>query len=354
MPRVEPTPTPDTATHSAIEPVQLGLWGDDTVDVEGLRMARASIAAGKRAPSTRRAYETGWRDFAAWCAAADRRALPTSADTLSLYAVHLARAGRLPATISQRIAAVVAEHLAAGHATPAPQGGEVREVLAGIARQLGTAPRFAKAALSVDDLRRMVESIDGRGHRGVYTWELSGGTARAARDRAILLLGFASGLRRSELVGLDLEDVRDEKAGVVLSVRRSKTDQEGAGREVPVHHGRRRSTCPVRALEDWIVERAIWPGPLFCLVSSAGSVQRRRLSGSAIAAVVQSAAKRAGLDPSKYGGHSLRSGLATAAAAAGAPELAIAARTGHASLEMLRRYVRHGSLFAVDPLAGVL
>jgi integrase len=353
MPHGELATLSAASAARSLEPVQLGLFGDH-IDMEGLRMERAAIAGAKRSASTVKTYAKCWRDFASWCTSAGRSPLPASADTVSLYAVHLARAGRLPATIAQRIAAVVAQHGAAGFASPAPQGGVVREVLAGLGRRLGTAPRHAKAAVSVEELRQMVAAVDGRGRRGVYSWQLSGGAARAARDRAVLLFGFASGLRRSELVALELGDVRQEDAGLAVHVRRSKTDQEGAGVWVAVHKGRRKATCPVRALAAWLVERGSWPGALFCAVSTAGAIERRHLDGSAIAEIVQGAAKRAGLDASRYGAHSLRAGLATAAAAAGAGELAIAARTRHTSLEMVRRYIRHGTLFAVDPLAGVL
>lgn len=121
-----------------------------------------------------------------------------------------------------------------------------------------------------------------------------------------------------------------------------------------VHRGRHKATCPVRALAAWLDARGSWAGPLFCPVNLTGELERVALASAAMATIVKGAARRAGLDASKYGAHSLRAGLATAAAAAGAGELAIAARTRHASLEMVRRYIRHGTLFAVDPLAGVL
>jgi integrase len=322
----------------APEPEQLTLF-DLGIDLQSLRRERAAMAERKRALNTRLAYESDWRDFAAWCASAGREALPASADTVSLYLVALAGRGRLPSTIGRRVVSIAAQHLAAGHASPATA--DVGEVLAGIRRKLGTAPVHRKAALSVDDLRLMLPAC-GDGPRG-------------ARDRALLLVGFASGLRRSELAGLDLADVSIEREGLVLRVRRSKADQMGAGRMLGVHRGRRRSTDPVQAFEAWILERGEWAGALFCRLALAGdAVMRRRLSGRAVAEVVQAAARSAGLDASRYAGHSLRAGCATAAAAGGASDLAIMGRTGHKSAAMMGRYVRHGSLFAVDPLAGAL
>jgi integrase len=322
------------------EAEQLRLF-DFGLDLEVLRMARASMAERRRSPNTRKAYACDWRDFCRWCDAAGRSPLPASFDTLSLYLVSLARAGRLPSTIGRRVVGISAEHLAAGFASPA--SADLREVLAGIGRELGTAPRRAKVALSVEDLKRMLATCDD-GPRG-------------ARDRALLLLGFASSLRRSELASLDLVDVGFHREGLVLRIGRSKTDQAGAGRLVGVQRGRRASTCPARALSAWIVERGDWAGPLFVPLSLVGDAilhYGKRLSGAAVCGVVQSAAKRAGLDPALYGGHSLRAGCATAAAASGASDVAIMSRTGHRSAAMMGRYVRPGRLFAMDPLAGVL
>lgn len=344
MQRVESGPTAAAAVRRA-EPEQLRLFDGGGIDMEALRMERAAISSRRRSSSTRRAYESDWRDWLGWCRELGRAPLPGSPDTLSLYVVHQAQRGLLPSTIARRVTSVVARHLAAGHGSPAPAGGEVREVLAGLRRRMGSAPRRAKAALSIDDLRRVLATMPD---------DLAG-----VRDRAVLLLGFASGLRRSELAALQLDDVTFEDAGMVVSLARSKTDQEGVGRLVGVHRGRRAVTCPVRALESWIVERGRWPGPLFCPVvrlrrDRGVSLRRAGLSGRAIAAAVKAAVARVGLDPRLYGGHSLRAGCATAAAEGGAGELAIMGRTGHRSLAMLGKYMRHGTLFAIDPLAGVL
>jgi len=320
-------------------PEQLWLFsGLGQVDLAALRIERAALAERGWSENTRRGYASDWKNFAAWCESAGRPALPCTSDTLQLYVVALARLGRLPATINHRAAAIAARHVAAGFRTPLDV--DVREVLNGITRRMGAAPRRAKAALSVDELRLMLGVLpDG---------------PRGARDRAVLLIGFASGLRRSELSALELADVALEPGGLAVRLRRSKTDQTGVGRVIGVHRGLRPATCPVRAYEAWMVERGAWPGPFFCRVSLSGQVLRRRMLASVICEAIQDAARAAGLDATRFGGHSLRAGCATAAAAGGAPDLAILERTGHKSLGMLRRYVRHASVFAVDPLRGVL
>jgi integrase len=330
---------------------QLSLFGDGEggIDLASLRIERASIAEARRAPATRAAYAIDWASFAGWCSAAGRAALPASSDTLSLYLVAQARSGRAVATVARRVCAIVDRHVSAGLRSPVDD--DVREVLAGLRRRLGTASR-GKAAISVEELRRMVAARPMV--RDMFGRTVPAPVELLARNRALLVLGFASGLRRSELAGLDLVDVDFVTRGLVLRIGRSKTDQEGRGRELGVHRGEHRATCPARALQAWLVERGPWPGPLFCRVAYGGGIRRERLSGPVVAGVVRAAAKLAGLDPARYGAHSLRAGCATAAAELGRDGLAIMRRTGHRSVAMVERYVRHGSLFAVDPLAGAM
>lgn len=152
-------------------------------------------------------------------------------------------------------------------------------------------------------------------------------------------------MRRSELVALDIADVTETHDGLIVNVRRSKTDQEGEGREIGIPYGSNPSTCPVRAFRAWLVSSEIEDGPLFRPVNRHGRLGRQRLSDQAVALVVKRTAEAAGLDPTLVAGHSLRSGMATSAAQAGATEAQIMRQTGHKSLPVLRRYIRRGSLF---------
>jgi integrase len=311
------------------------------VDLEALRVERAVIAERNRAANTRASYGWDWLDFERWCSAAGKTPLPAAGETLPLYLVDLARRGRAVATLRRRVSSIAARHLAAG--LPSPASADVGEVLAGLVRRLGTAPRRAKAALSVEDLRAMLAAMDDDGPRG-------------CRDRALLVVGFASSLRRSDLVRLNLADVSFKREGLVLRIARGKTDQVGAGLVLGVHRGKCRATCPVVQLERWILERGGAAGPLFCQLSKPGDAVRphKRMTGEAVGDLVQEAARRAGLDWRRYGAHSLRAGCATAAAAAGASDVAIMSRTGHKSAATMGRYVRPGRLFDLDPLRGVL
>ena len=172
------------------------------------------------------------------------------------------------------------------------------------------------------------------------------------RDCALLLIGFAGGFRRSELVGLDVADIASVRQGVVITLRRSKTDQLGIGRQIGIPFGRTRH-CPVRALEQWIALSRIDAGPIFRPVSQSGQVAAERLSGEAVSLVLKERIAAVGINPASYSGHSLRAGFATSAVMAGASTWKIRAQTGHASDAMLSRYVRDGELF-ISNASGML
>jgi integrase len=296
--------------------------------------ARAYVAAGTAA-NTQRARRTDWADFSAWCAAQGREALPATPDTVALYVTD--RAATLkPATLTRRLGSVSLAHQAAGHESPT-RTLPVRSVLKGVRRTHGTAP-LRVAPLRVEELRRLVATC-GKDPAGL-------------RDRALLLLGFAAALRRSELVGLDREDVTETAEGLVVTLRRSKTDQEGRGRQIGVPSGRRGATCPVWALRDWLAVAEITTGPLFVSINRHGQAGGR-LTAQSVALIVKARCAAAGLDPERFSGHSLRAGLATSAAAAGASERSIMAQTGHRSEAMVRRYIREGSLFRENAARAV-
>ena len=297
--------------------------------------ARDYLAA-SRAENTVRVYRTGWAQFTAWCEAHGVRALPAGPDTVTCFVADLAKAAK-PATIDARLAAISAAHRAAGYESPTKEEA-IRLVRRGVRRTLGTAQRQVHP-VTVADLRTMVGGL--------------GTDPAGCRDRALLLLGFAGALRRSELVGLDIADITEGTDGLTVHLRRSKTDQEGAGRTVGVPYGSKQATCPVRAWRAWLEVSGITEGPAFRSVDRHGHIGSTRLSAHAVALVLKRHAVRAGLDPDEVSGHSLRAGLATAAAAAGVPERVIAATTGHRGTAMLRRYIREGSLFRENAASAV-
>jgi len=178
--------------------------------------------------------------------------------------------------------------------------------------------------------------------------ETAGDGLSGRRDRGLLLLGFAGGLRRSELVALDVADVNFTAEGLIVNIRRGKTDQDAVGRPIGIPYGSNPATCPVRSLRAFLDAASIAEGALFRSVSRHGRLGGR-LTSQSVALIVKKAARRAGLDPKGMAGHSLRSGFATSAAAGGATEHAIMTQTGHRSLTVLRRYIRRGTLWADNP-----
>ncbi len=297
--------------------------------------ARDYVAA-SRAENTTRVYRTGWAQFSAWCAEHGVTPLPASAEIVAFYVADLAKVAK-PATIDARLAAISAAHRAAGYDSPTKEEA-VRLVRRGVRRTLGTAQRQVHP-VTVPDLRTMLQGL--------------GTDPAGCRDRALLLLGFAGALRRSELVGLDVADLTGGTDGLTVCLRRSKTDQEGAGRTLGIPFGSNLATCPVRAWRAWLALSSITEGPAFRPVDRHGHIGPTRLSGQAVALVLKRHAARAGLDPGEVAGHSLRAGLATSAAAAGVPERVIAEQTGHKGTAMLRRYIREGSLFRENAASAV-
>jgi integrase len=279
-----------------------------------------------KAENTRRAYRSDWRDFEAWCVKHNLIPLPAAPETVALYVSELAQSKKV-ATIQRRAASISEAHQAAGQESPT-RAAAVRALLSGIRRAKGTAPTVKRPALA-EDLRKMIARIP-EGPLGL-------------RDRALLLVGFAGAFRRSELVALNCEDLEFTGEGLVVTLRRSKTDPEGQGRKIGIPHGSTDS-CPVRALGAWLTAAAIDSGPLFRSINRHGRIGGR-LSDKAVALVVKRRVLAAGLDPERYSGHSLRAGLATSAAAAGASERSIMLQTGHRSVAMVRRYIREGELF---------
>lgn len=300
---------------------------NDGIPVDVTSKANEYMAAAKSA-NTLIAYRKDWQDFEQFCVLAGLNSLPASPDTVVAYLVALADTHKV-STLERRIASISQAHQAAGFNSPTSDMA-VRVLMQGIRREKGTAPE-CKAPAVTADIKAMVSTLPD-GLLGI-------------RDRALLLVGFAGGFRRSELVALDVENLEFKREGLVINLRRSKTDQEGQGRKVAIPYGSNCDTCPVRSLQLWLEASGISSGPVFRSVNRHGKLQANRLSDKAVALVVKRTAEAAGLDSSKYSGHSLRAGMATSAAAAGVSERAIMNQTGHRSQAMVRRYIREGNLF---------
>ena len=292
--------------------------------VAELRIAARAAADTSRAKSTERAYSNDWRDFCVFARLIGRVPHPAEAETVALYATDLARRGRAAATIARRLVSIAVYHRAAGYPSPTEHG-VVRAVVSGLRRQFGIAQQ-QKTALEVESLRVVLAQIP-RDTRGL-------------RDRALLLIGWAAALRRSELAALVTTDLRFESEGLIIRLRQSKTDQEGAGEVVAVPFGANPETCPVRAVRAWLA-----------VVGDGGAVFRRidrhgnigpHLTATANATIIRERALAAGIS-GDFAGHSLRAGFATTAAHAGRGEAAIMRHGRWKSVQVARRYIRHAS-----------
>ncbi len=311
--------------------------GSEEVALHGLVDRALAYAAEARSPATRRAYESDWKRFVAWCRAQKCTAMPADPRAVALYLAERADAGRKVSTIERELSAISEAHRRKNQPSPRAHVA-VQEVLKGIRRTLGTKPRQA-AALGIEDLRKLAIACPISSLKGL-------------RDRAILTLGFAGALRRSEIVGLDVGDVSFEGQGAKVTVRRSKTDQEASGTTVAIPYGANPVTCPVRSVQAWIRASDVTEGPLFRSVNRHGRVGAR-LSGNDVARLLKSLADAAGIPSESVSGHSLRAGFATEAARVGKNDRAIMRHGRWKSRATVDRYVREGQIFDDNPAAGI-
>ncbi|MEZ5758262.1 MAG: site-specific integrase [Emcibacteraceae bacterium] len=282
------------------------------------------------AEATLRAYRADLEHFMAWGGS-----IPASANSVANYLSDYAGALSV-ATLSRRVAALSKIHSVRKLENPT-KSELVRSTMKGIKRTHGTASSQV-SPLTKERLIKMVETC-GLGRKGI-------------RDSALLLVGFASALRRSELLALNCNDAEFVPEGLILTIERSKTDQEGKGRRLGIPYAKG-EYCPVGSLQAYIEHEQIIDGPLFRSLSIDGD-GKSRLSGNGIAYIIKRRAKAAGFNPRAFSGHSLRAGLATSAAQAGVETYAIMKQTGHKSETSVRRYIREAELFVSNPISNIL
>ncbi len=275
------------------------------------------------APATRKAYRTDLRHFQEWGGR-----LPAPPQVVADYLVHLAQTHK-PATLQRRLASISRAHSTLNLPNPVPTE-LVRLTMRGIRRKLGAAKRQVRPLMR-DDLVAVVGQLSD--------------SPKDLRDKALLLIGFCGAFRRSELVALDMADIETTPQGLVITIRHSKTDQNGEGRKVGIPRGRVPDLCTLQSLAAWLAAANITDGPVFRGVGKGGHITLRRLAPKTVAAIVKERAAAVGLAATDLSGHSLRAGLATSAAQAGMRPDKIKAQTGHASDTMLARYIRDGDIW---------
>jgi site-specific recombinase XerD len=277
--------------------------------------------------STRRAYQADAADFALWCKQQGVEALPANVDAVAAYLATLAASGLKASTITRRCAGIRYMHRLSGHESPT-NNEALKAVLSGIRRCIGTAVT-RKGPLTAKAIRAMMEEMPE--------------DLRGLRDRALLLIGFAGALRRSELVALDVEDMEEAQDGIFLRIRRSKVDQEGQGDFVSIPNGYK--LRPVAGLRTWLDAAGITEGPIFRWIKKGGRLTQVRLTDRSVADIIKKRSAAVGLDAKALSGHSLRSGFVTEALTNGADVFRVMDVTRHRQVNTLKVYDRRAKAF---------
>ena len=298
---------------------------DLITDIKNLELKTIKNLRNSKSANTLRAYQSDYNDFSLFCSKNGFQAMPAQPKILSLYITHLSSYSKY-STLKRRLASISILHKTKGHYIDTKHP-IIMENLMGIKRTNGSNQK-GKKPLLISDLKLLINVIDESKEKNI----------RKIRDKALVLIGFAGGFRRSELVDIEYEDIEFVEEGVKIFVKRSKTDQSGEGMTKAIPYFDNINFCPVKALNKWVVEAEIKEGKIF------------NISDKSVALIIKKYANYAGLDSHRYAGHSLRSGFATSTAESGAEERNIMAMTGHKSTEMVRRYIKESNLFKNNAL----
>ena len=294
-------------------------------DIKSLELETIKNLRNSKSTNTLRAYQSDYNDFSLFCSKNGFQAMPTEPKILSLYITHLASYSKF-STLKRRLASISIIHKTKGHYIDTKHP-IIVENLMGIKRTNGSNQK-GKKPLLINDLKILINAIDQSDEKD----------KRKIRDKALILIGFSGGFRRSELVDIEYEDLEFVSEGVKIFVKRSKTDQSGEGMTKAIPYFDNENFCPVIALKNWIEIFDLKKSRIF------------NISDKSVALIIKKYANYAGLDSHRYAGHSLRSGFATSTAESGAEERNIMAMTGHKSTEMVRRYIKEANLFKNNAL----
>ncbi len=297
---------------------------DLVTDVKSLELETLKNLKSSKASNTLRAYKADFRDFSLFCRRNGLSSMPSEPKIITLYLTHLSKLSKF-STLKRRLASISVIHKLNGHYLDTKHP-IITENLLGIKRVKGTYQK-AKKPILINDLKEIINKIDKEKNR-----------KNRLKNKALILIGFAGGFRRSELVSILNEDIEFVSEGVRIFVKRSKTDQTGEGMTKAIPYFSNPEYCPVVSLKKWIEETQIKFGKVF------------NMSDKNVALTIKKYAALAGLDEKKYSGHSLRSGFATSTAELGAEERSIMAMTGHKTTQMVRRYIKEANLFKNNAL----
>ena len=295
-----------------------------TTDIKNLELETLNNLKRSKAENTLRAYQADFKDFRLFCIKNGLVALPTDPKILSIYLTHLSSFCKF-STLKRRLASIKVIHKIKGHYLDTKHP-IITENLLGIKRIHGVKQK-SKKPLLINDLKLIINKINEEKNE-----------IKKLKNKSLILIGFAGGFRRSELVSIEYDDVDFVPEGVKIFIKRSKTDQTGEGMTKAIPYFENSLYCPVLALKQWIKIADIKSGIIF------------NISDKSVALIIKKYALLAGLDYTKYAGHSLRSGFATSTAEIGADERSIMAMTGHKTTQMVRRYIQEANLFKNNAL----
>ena len=300
---------------------------DLVTDVKSLELETLKNLKSSKASNTLRAYKADFRDFALFCQQNGFNSMPSEPKIITLYLTHLSKSSKF-STLKRRLASISVLHKLNGHYLDTKHP-IITENLLGIKRVKGTYQKSKKPIL-INDLKLIINAINQENN-----------SKNKVKNKALVLIGFAGGFRRSELVSVLYEDVEFVSEGVKIFVKRSKTDQSGEGMTKGIPYFSNPNYCPVVSLKKWMEANDAKTGKIF------------DMSDKNVALTIKKYAAIAGLDKNKYSGHSLRSGFATSTAELGAEERSIMAMTGHKTTQMVRRYIKEANLFKNNALSKI-
>ena len=316
---------------------------DLITDVKALHEETLNNLKSSKSSNTIRAYRSDFKDFGAFCANNGFKSLPTEPKIVSLYLTHLSIKDTKVSTLRRRLVSIGMIHKLKNHYLDTKHP-IIIENLMGIKRKKGSYQKGKKPIL-LNHLKLIIETID------KDTSDETG--IRKLRDKTIILLGFAGGFRRVELISIDFEDLEFVSEGVKIFIRRSKTDQFGEGMIKGLPYFDNQKFCPVWHLKKWLDVSKIKSGPIFKRFSKGLILGKKRLTGQSVALFIKKYLSEGGIENKNYSGHSLRSGFATVSAESGADERSIMAMTGHKTSQMVRRYIREANLFKNNALSKI-
>ena len=310
---------------------------DLTTDLKSLNEATLNNLKSSKATNTLRAYKSDFKDFGTFCAKHGLNSLPSEPKIVSLYITHLSKNSKI-STLRRRLVSISMVHKLKGYYLDTKHP-IIIENLMGIRRVKGSIQKGKKPIL-INHLKQMINVIN----------EKKIDDIKKLRDKSMILVGFAGGFRRSELISIDREDLEFVPEGLKIAIRRSKTDQFGEGMIKGLPYFNNENYCPVVNLKKWLDISKISSGPIFRRFSKGSLLTNKRLTDQSVALLIKEYLKLAGIENTNYAGHSLRSGFATVAAEYGANERSIMAMTGHKTTQMVRRYIQEANIFKNNAL----